>query len=322
MKISFVLLIKIQSHHDHNELERLKNIQLKSFRKFLDMTILKDFFIVASPEDIQVIKADLHKDYPEFPFVFVDEDALCPSLIGASGWTKQMILKIAAANMVDTDYYLTLDTDVFLTKALSGRDILHNGKLIYQKEVPGAHTKWWKSSCRVLQVDADKMLKKQFVMGVTPEYLVTDVCRKLQREIEELNCSRDFASWLLSRRMLKKNLLNKVIKKLSETIPAINGLIPQAKMDQITTCDWTEYTLYWAYLSKMQLTDSYYDDGDQQVYGGCIWGGGEIRNNDLQGLVEKAFTDNEDFHFSIFQSSIKELDQGYLAGLMDIYLDR
>lgn len=321
MKISFVLLIKIRTHHDHNELDRLKNIQLKSFRKFLDISILKNFYIVASHEDIQIIKADLLKDYPEFPFVFVDEDVLCPALTGASGWTKQMILKIAVANMIDTDYYLTLDTDVFLTKALSGCDILRNGRLTFQKENPDTHVQWWKSSCRVLEVDADMLLKNKFVMGVTPEYLVTDVCRRLQHEIERLHCTKDFASWLISRRMSKKNLLNKIIKKLSETIPAINGLIPQAKMDQITTCDWTEYTLYWAYLSKMQLIDRYYDNGEQQVYGGCIWGGGEIRNRSVQGLVEKAFTDNDNFHFTIFQSSIKGLDQGYLARLISRYLD-
>lgn len=321
MKISFVLLIKIRSHHDHNELERLKNIQLKSFRKFLDLSILKDFFIVAAREDIRVIKADLLRDYPEFPFVFVDEDALCPSLIGASGWTKQMILKIAVASMIETVYYLTLDTDVFLTKALSGSDILNNGKLTYQKENPATHIKWWKSSCRVLHVDVDNVLKNKFVMGVTPEYLVTDVCRKLQNEIEELYCSKDFASWLISRRMAKKNLFNKFIKKLSESLPVVNGLIPRKKLDQLTTCDWTEYTLYWSYLNKMQLTDRYYEDSDRQVYGGCIWGGGEIRDNDLRAIVEKTFTKNEDYHFSVFQSSIKELDQTYLAKLIGGYLN-
>ncbi|MFZ2950689.1 MAG: DUF6492 family protein [Desulfuromonadaceae bacterium] len=321
MKISFVLLIKIRSHHSHNELERLKSIQLKSFRKFLDISILKDFYIVASREDIQIIKADLLKDYPEFPFVFVDEEALCPSLTGASGWTKQMIFKIAVANMIETDYYLTLDTDVFLTKALSGGDILRNGRLTFQKENPDTHVQWWKSSCRVLHVDPDMLLKNKFVMGVTPEYLVTDVCRRLQHEIERLHCTKDFASWLISRRMSKKNLLNKIIKKLSETVPIINEVVPQERMDQITTCDWTEYTLYWVYLNKYQLVDKYYDDNGRQIYGGCIWGKKDIRNNDLQALVEKAFTDNDDYHFSIFQSSIKELDQINLAKTIGNYLD-
>lgn len=320
MKISFVLLIKIQSHHNHNELERLKSIQLKSFRKFLDLSILKDFFIVASNEDIQIIKMDLLHSFPEFPFVFVDEETLYQSQKGDSGWTKQMILKLAVAGRVETDYYLTLDTDVFLTKQLSESDILRNGKLPCQKEAPGVHTKWWKSSSRILGIDPELALKNDQVMGVTPEYLVTDVCRKLQEEIENLHHTKDFASWLMTRRMSKKKLVNKITKALSEHVPAINCLIPKKTMDQITTCDWTEYTLYWTYLIKMQLTNHYYDENDRHVYGNCIWGEVGIRNNDIKLLVEKAFLDNSDYHFSIFQSSIKELDQTHLASLIGNYL--
>jgi hypothetical protein len=320
MKISFVLLIKIRSHHDHDELDRVKNIQLKSFRKFLDLAILKDFFIVASHQDIETIKDDLLLNYPEFPFVFVDEDELCPSIKKCAGWTKQMILKLAVANLVATDYYLTLDTDVLLTKRLSGPDILQDGKLVYQKEFSKTHSKWWKSSSLVLDVPADRILGREFAMGVTPEYLVTEVCRKLQREIESLHATNDFAQWLMTSRMAKKNLLNKIIRMLCSVAPPVAGLVPKARMDLIRTCDWTEYTLYWAYINKLQLAERYYAQDGRQLYGNCIWGETELAGNDLKALVEKVFRDNTQYDFSIIQSSIKDLDQSYLAELVGNYL--
>jgi len=321
MKISFVLLIKIRSHHDHNELDRLKNIQLKSLRKFLDPTILQDFFIIASREDIATIKDDLLRSYPEFPFVFVVEDQLCPSITGGAGWTKQMILKLAVANLVQTDYYLTLDTDVFLTKPLSEADLLQDGKLVYQKENPDTHKKWWKSSAHLLRVDPDRVLRKEFAMGVTPEYLVTEVCRKLQAEIESLHGTRDWAFWLMTSRMSKKSLLNKVIRKLCGSAPFLAAVLPKERVEQIRGCDWTEYSLYWTYLDKLQLAERYYAAGGRQLYGNCIWGEGDIKEQDLGTLMGKAFSDNAQYHFSIIQSSIKHLDTSRLAEIMKQYLD-
>ena len=320
MKISFVLLIKIRSHHDHNELDRLKSIQLKSFRKFLDLSILKDFFIVASRKDIQTIRDDLLQSFPEFPFVFVPEDELCPSITGGAGWTKQMILKLAVANLVHTDYYLTLDTDVFLTKRLSGPDVLEGGKLVYQKEIPGTHKKWWKSSAHLLRVEADRVLDQEFAMGVTPEYLVTEVCRKLQAEIESLHGTRDFASWLMTSRMSKKSLFNKMIKMLCESAPFLAVLVPRVRIEQIRSCDWTEYSLYWTYLNKLGLAERYYAENGRQVYGNCIWAEGDIKEQELEAVVGKAFRDNDRYHFSIAQSSIKNLDQSHLAELVAGYL--
>jgi hypothetical protein len=320
MKISFVLLIKIRSHHDHNELDRLKNIQLKSFRKFLDLAVLQHFFIVASQEDIAVIKVELLESYPEFPFVFVVENELCPSIAGGPGWTKQMILKIAVANLVQTDCYLTLDTDVFLTRPLGAEDILVDGKLSYQKEAPGSHRSWWESSSHVLQVEPDLVLKKSRVMGVTPEYLVTEVSRKLQGEIETLHGTKDYAAWLMARRVSKKSPLNRFVKKLSRPLPLLRGLIPAERREQIATCDWTEYTLYWTYLNKMGMVEKYYAENERQVYGNCIWVLKDKQGSDLRELVDKAFRDNAGYHFSLVQSSIENLDQAYLAQLIGGYL--
>lgn len=321
MQISFVLLIKIHSHHDYNELDRLKNIQLKSFRKFLDLALLRDFFIVASAGDIEVIRDDLKSSYPEFPFVFVPEEELCPSILWGSGWNKQMILKLAVASLVETDYYLTLDTDVFLTRKLTQENLLEQGKLVYQRENPATHRKWWSSSARMLKFDPDRVTGQPFAMGVTPEYLVTDVCRRLQAEIQSLHGTKDWAGWLMNSRMSKKNLPNKVIRFLTGVAPWLRPFFPKARLDQIRTCDWTEYTLYWTYLHKLDLVRHYYAEGERQVYGNCVWGETEMRDKDIRDLVKQTFTDNEQYHFSIVQSSIKNLDQAELARMIGAYLE-
>jgi hypothetical protein len=119
--------------------------------------------------------------YPEFPFIFVVEDELSPSLQGCPGWTKQMILKIAVASLVKTDYYLTLDSDIFLTKPLSHGDNLP--KLSVLDEKTGSHPTWWKSNCRVLQIDPEPLLKKKVVMGVNKLCLVDGYYAQDERQV-------------------------------------------------------------------------------------------------------------------------------------------
>jgi len=232
-----------------------------------------------------------------------------------------MILKIAVASRVETEYYLTLDTDIFLTRQLNAENFREQGKLVYQREQTATHRSWWASSARVLGYEPKRVLAEGRAMGVTPEYLVAEACRGLQKEIAQLHGTRDWARWLMESRMSKKKLPNKVVRFLVKSLPWSAPLLPGKRLAQVRTCDWTEYTLYWTYLHKHGLIGRYYADGERQVYGNCVWGETEMKGRELEELLEATFKDNALYHFSVVQSSIKHLDQARLAGLIARYLD-
>ncbi len=67
------------------------------------------------------------------------------SIQKCGGWRKQQLLKIAIANLVENEFYLTLDADVICLKPLDESKLIINGKALLQYEQRAQHPKWWKS---------------------------------------------------------------------------------------------------------------------------------------------------------------------------------
>lgn len=283
-QITFVLPLKINCEHNYNELDREKNIQLESFKKFLDISMIKEFIVISPASEVGFVEKELSTNFPEFPFVFINEDVLFPSDIKMDydNWRKQMLIKIAVSNIIKTPLYLTLDADVFLTKPLKFEDFFRDNKIIMTKARFDLHKHWWENSHKILDYEINEVKEQKLGMDVTPQILITEVAQKLFKEIIE-------------------------IKKFN-----------QSRFDE-NRC-WTEYTLYWVYSLKNKLTDPYALRG--KLYDRGIWKinpGDETR---IEELVEKIFVENSDYHFSIFQSNIPNIDQYYLASLIKRYIDR
>ena len=79
-KFSLVLPIKIELINylgdvgTTNDLDRLIQIQLYTFNKFIDRDSLDKFYIVGRPDEIEIIEKECLKHYPDFPFVFMNEN--------------------------------------------------------------------------------------------------------------------------------------------------------------------------------------------------------------------------------------------------------
>ena len=207
MAITFVMPLKINSHSNYNELSRVIDIQMKSLKKYLDLSILKDFMIITPHTELEMIRKKLLDHYPEFPFVFVDEDSLIsPAFFCESGWLKQMLLKLLIANRVTTPYYLTLDSDVFLTKPFIETSLFYEGKLIFSRNPVDCHQEWWTASSKILNFNYREILKQKSLMGVTPEILVTDVCLQLQENLRRVSNTEYTLYWvfLISQNKVKE----------------------------------------------------------------------------------------------------------------------
>ncbi len=109
----------------------------------------------------------------------------------AGGWYTQQFVKLAAARHLSSDFYVTLDSDVVLTRATSFEDLVPNGRaatLYYERSV---HANWWCGSAQILDVAPEL---ERPAMGVTPAVLSARIARELVAFLEE----RDSAPWYRS----------------------------------------------------------------------------------------------------------------------------
>ena len=87
----------------------------------------------------------------------------------------QMGLKLAIAKHVKTKWYMTLDSDLYLTKKIGyGELIDEEGRAHINYEPTSCHAGWWKNASKVIKTKVEGR-----GMGVTPSILNRDVVLKL-----------------------------------------------------------------------------------------------------------------------------------------------
>mmetsp|Transcript_18248 Transcript_18248/g.22109 ORF Transcript_18248/g.22109 Transcript_18248/m.22109 type:complete len:299 (+) Transcript_18248:233-1129(+) len=89
-------------------------------------------------------------------------------------WNKyaiQMALKLLAARLVTTEYYLVLDADIIATGILSYSALLPNDLGAYTPESRSIHPHWWLGSASLLGLNSSAFPDAKF--GVTPAILST-----------------------------------------------------------------------------------------------------------------------------------------------------
>ncbi|CAM9862490.1 unnamed protein product, partial [Discosporangium mesarthrocarpum] len=145
------------------------------------MDIFRDFFVVVPDRD----KVALGILLSSLPRVTVVADSMLFSGEGEGlgndgmdpsweGYAIQMAVKLHAARLMRTEFYLTLDADVLCTKwGLSlEEDLLPGGKGNFVDEGRGVHPAWWTASANLLQVELQDISSREG-FGVTPAVLST-----------------------------------------------------------------------------------------------------------------------------------------------------
>src|SRR3989339_1555998 len=253
--LTAVLPLKIQSNQVSTDLDRASILLFPSFEKFwMDKESL-EFLIIVPASDKNLVEKRL-RNVTSFPVRIVSDDELIPNLNGTSGWYKQQILKLEAANWVETKCFITLDVDNILIKPTGCRDLFSNNKPIFRQEPASLHYTWWLASKKILKSNIS-FDQNELMLGVTPEILYKDVCIELLKDIASRNFVSDPLKFLLS---------------ISSSVP------------------WTEYTLYWLYLMEKDLTNELYSFSESDLYQG-IWvnedfGGARIKT--LRSIVNKS----------------------------------
>lgn len=97
-------------------------------------------------------------------------------------WYTQQFVKIGAADHLRSDFYITLDSDVLLTRPTHFDDLVQGGRAVTTEYPRKVHDYWWTASAQVL--GTEPRLERD-AMGVTPAVLSVNIARGLMRYLEE-----------------------------------------------------------------------------------------------------------------------------------------
>ena len=178
-KISFVALVAGQQ-----DIYRFIHVTLYSIVKYFDASHIEDFFIITRKNDMKYFQQHLlHQRYNGKIIHLINEENVFHKKKYDNGYQKQMLLKLYASFLVKTELYITLDSDMYLTKKISLDDILINNKPILNLEYISQHKEWHEESAKILNI---KINDQDMVTGVTPCIMYVTYVIQLLRDYEEI----------------------------------------------------------------------------------------------------------------------------------------
>ena len=181
--ISAVLPLKVYGRRNINDFARCR-ILFTSLAKFTSRDFFKDIFIIVPAKERRYADA-LRDEWNSLPIAVVSEEDLLPIIRDyprVSGWHRQQLIKLQAANLTRTEFFITFDSDVILCKPICAEDVLREGRALLQPQDRTAHPKWWAGSAKLLRLPVDLSSPG---MAVTPAILSRTICRRVFEHLEQ-----------------------------------------------------------------------------------------------------------------------------------------
>ena len=229
--------------------------------------------VVMRPDEIESAKS-LLLTWPNIHFTFIDENDLLPGITESAfgGWTKQQLLKFAIAQVIQSEFYITYDPDLFACRPIGPDSFIHDGKAVSGWEYKRYHPAWWQGAARTLLLPE---VEDELVLSVTPNVLSKTIALGL---IEHLNSITDNRWW--------------------EYLVSVHS--------QLGVETWTEYALYFTFAKAAKLFDKFHCDPDtcktypRLISPNSVWHKSQIPNWDLA----NSFGENPDAFFTVCQSTV------------------
>jgi len=224
MTISAILPLKTKGRHYADNVARC-DILFSSLRHFTDPAIFSRILLIVPHDEFRSAQAHA-RAWSDFPIEVIDESAhfgvfrdyAAPHQVRP--WHRQQIIKLAAAEMIDTEYFMVFDPDVFALRRFDLETLLPGGRALTHLQPRRREQRYWEASAAIL--DTVPGLDEQGIWW-TPTLLSRTLCRALYRRLEAVH-GESWMRVLLSRYMV----------------------------------DWTEYTLYWLNAEREGLIDRYH----------------------------------------------------------------
>ncbi len=248
----------------------------------LDVRRLTEVLFLVPPRDVKLLEPYLspkQAQYYPWPVRILSDDVLLKHS-HTNSYRLQMMFKLVLAQIIQTEYYLILDSDCLALWPIHIEQLLYNEnsnssfyKAVYQIEGKAAHETWWSESEELLQIKLEVCLSinsssSAATMGVTPSILSRTIALRTLCRLQELYGDQKFlnkmANWALWR--------------------LIAGRM------------WTEYTLYFLTARCTKIFDQYHFHYDTlssthslprlNLYGLSIWSLDDWTTKNQNRLVE------------------------------------
>lgn len=167
---------------------------------------------------------------------------------GINGWFKQQLIKIAIAQRVETDFYLTLDADIICTKPLRYSDLIQNGRGKCFIDLFDYHPEYYQWSERVL-----KLPRSGACHNVTPAVMSREAMLKMQNYLCGLARQTKLRIGRRSALLFGSGLGNRWFPNAR----VLQGMRPWA-FYLLVSLPWTEYSMYYTFLEATGEFEKYH----------------------------------------------------------------
>ena len=213
--------------------------------------------VVVPEREVTRIRSRICRLKIQFEWRVVSEEEIVPEFKHfhwISGWEKQQLIKLAIAEFVQSDYYLTLDADVVCTRAVTPDKLLIGGKAPCFVEFENKYPNWYDSASRVLRCP---LAREGLMHNVTPAVLsrhgVISLTNYLSSKWNRFKIPSDKRS-RLHVKMWLRTFLQRDPRWVSWRLYLIANL------------PWTEYSLYYSYLEAKRLFNSLHVEVEVPIY--------------------------------------------------------
>lgn len=182
------------------------------------------------------------------------------------GWYRQMLLKLAAAQRVASDFYLTLDADVLACRAVDLDLLCAGGKAPCHVDHQDLHPKWYRAAADILGVTLPRLAISH---GVTPALLHAPSVRAMLGALDTRWHSGAYGAGL-------RGLKQRYGKLLTWLRNSTQGNPDQLAAWCAYLCwsrPWAEYALYFSYLEQSGQFAQHFREEDEGLYAvrGSVW---------------------------------------------------
>jgi hypothetical protein len=258
---------------DSNKFDAVLPLTLRDFERFriLDASMARSFedlrvcWVVTPDEDFHELAAKIDRAR----YRIVPESEIVPEFRYfplVSGWFKQQLIKIAIAPQVETEFYLTLDADLFCTRALRYADLIQDGRAPCFVHREDLFPKWYEWAERVL-----KLPRSGAYHNVTPTVLCREAMLKMHRYLCELAESRDFQPQI-GRHLSVLLFVSRFGNRWFPNAHILRGKRLWA-FYLLMNLPWTEYSLYYTFLEATGQFEKYHFRSAHRLYSekDCLW---------------------------------------------------
>lgn len=229
------------------------------------------------------------------------------------GWYKQQLIKIAIADKIETDFYLTLDADVICTRPTFFEDVVKSGRAVCHIHAVDKNIQkdWYGWAEQILNL---KSRNRELLHNVTPVVLSKPAMLELQNYLSQVYQQIKVPK---TRKEVKAILLKFYAQFLPKDSPQRTQLLGWRSFLS-ASIPWTEYGLYYIFLEETDRFDRYHVLVEDSLYAKdhSVW----YKEDFDAWNVDEVFSPDSAHCFVVVQSWLN-LDLGQVWQKVDHYLN-